>query len=102
MEAQTHIMDFRLHKHNSSSSSSSASPFMSALTKKLIWDNNKNVFRITRIGFGGEVPTRYNIETQEEEYWLCLDFVNFEGWCTEAFLWAELRKSEEAHVEVNK
>ena len=64
--------------------------------------NDKNSFRITRLGWSGDVPMRYNIETEEEEYWLCLDFVNFEGWCTVKFLEAELRKFEENKVVVNK
>ena len=97
-------MDPRFHKYNSSSSSSSNVPIYikDAEKKKLLLDNFKNSFRMLRIGWSGDVPMQYNIETEKEEYWLRLDFVNFEGWCTEKFLQDELRKFEENNDVVNK
>ena len=75
----------------------------SELKHMFLW-NHKNVFRITRTSWSGEISTRFDIETMKEEYWLRLDFINFEGWCTEAFILAEIKKFEdqsETEVEVN-
>ena len=94
------IMDVRLHKHNSSSSSNTS--VMSEETKKQILENNKNVIRVLRSSWKGPIPMQYNVETGKEEYWLSLDFVNFEGWCTEAFIKAEILKFEERRQDNNK
>ena len=94
MKAQVHIMK------NSSSSNSPSDSIAAGQKRNYIWDNGKNVFRIMRYTWSGDVPHRFNIETGMDEFWLALDFVNFEGWCTEAFLKAEIKKYEEALVEV--
>ena len=98
MRAQTHIMDLRLYKHNPSKSSST-SPNRAAQPNHIFFKNAKNVFRFARTNWAGPVPVRFNIETMKDEYWLRLDFVNFEGWCTEAFLNDEVNKSEQTQAE---
>ena len=97
-------MDPRLHKHSSSkSSSSSSSNAAEPELNYMLFMNAKNVFRVARTKWTGHVRHRFNVETMEDEYWLKLDFVNFEGWCTEAFVNDELIKFEVKKSEtVNK
>ena len=68
-----------------------------------IWDNRNNAFSF-RVGlmFTGEIPTRLNLETQEEEYYLHLDFVNTDGWFTQKFIRNEWNLRNEATWNNNK
>jgi hypothetical protein len=58
-------------------------------SEKELWDNVKNVMRMGGCSWSGEVETRFNVDTLEEEYKLRLDFVNIDGWFSAKFILAE-------------
>ena len=53
------------------------------------WDNDKNVIRMIGPQWTGQVPTRLNLETMEDEFYLHLDFTNVTGWFTKEFILSE-------------